>query len=92
MTNIKKLEANSFYEIYVINPITTKFGKTYVLFDRVHDEHFFATNKIVKFIEEHKFDEIWENGKCLFKIKTRDYKSFKKDNKTVKFLDLEITK
>lgn len=90
--SVQKLQPNNEYEIYVINPWKTKFGDTFVLFDRVHKKHFSATTKISKYIRDNKLDEIWEDGTCLFKIKTGENKSFMKDGKKITYLDLKIYK
>ena len=86
------MRPNSEYEVYVINPLKTKFGQAYVIFDHVHMKHYIVPQKVCKFIEANKFNEIAEDGTCLFKITTHEYKTFKKDNQTIKYLDLTITK
>ena len=92
MLGFKKLQPHSEYEVYVVNPITTKFGVSYVIFDHVHKQHFIVPTKVKKYIEANKINEIAEDGTCLFKIKTRDYKTFVTDNKKITYLDLSILK
>ena len=92
MYGVKKLQPNSEYEVYVVNPMTTKFGTTYVIFDHIHKQHFIVPTKVKKYIEANKINEIAEDGTCLFKIKTRDYKTFVTDNKKITYLDLSILK
>ena len=60
MYGVKKLQPNSEYEVYVVNPMTTKFGTTYVIFDHVHKQHFIVPTKVKKYIEANKINEIAE--------------------------------
>ena len=92
MYGFKKLQPNSEYEVYVVNPMTTKYGVHYVIFDHVHKQHFIVPTKVKKYIEANKINEVAEDGSCLFKIKTRGYKTFDVDNKKITYLDLSILK
>lgn len=93
MSFVNRLEPNSEYQIYVVNPYKTKFGDTYVVFDHVHKKHFLATKKVKDFIEENGFiGDNSETGELLFTIKTKEYKLFKKGCQMIKYLDLNILK
>ena len=86
------LKPNEYYKIREIKPIRTRFGNTYLIYDRVHSEWYYAPTKIKKYLDTVSREQ-FENGDGTWcKFKTHDYKSFNKKGQTIKFLDLEITK
>ena len=88
-SEISRFEPNSIYEIYSFKPVETKFGKTYILEDNDFNKYW-ANNKITNYINKAKFKTSNSEFKLLFKIKTGEYKEFKKGDDTIKFLEMNI--
>ena len=51
---------------------------------------YWATNKITNFINKNKFKVDPYKSKKLFRIKTGEYKSFKKGDEEYKYLEMNI--